>query len=153
MSAAEVATPLFTVREGRPSDHALVFSSWLGSDRFSSQGQSCQRVYQAEQERTVRDILARPGVTLRVACASDDEDALLGWSVTSDAGPVPCVFYVYVKKGTRRLGVASSLLAPLLGKRCDYTHQLVTRGEKKGGVFVPLCPPRAWSFNPYRNFR
>jgi hypothetical protein len=146
VSAAEVAAPLFTVREGRASDHALVFSSWLGSDRFSRQGQSCARVYQAEQERLVRDILARPGVTLRVACAPDDDDALLGWSVTAPAGPVPCIHYCYVKKGMRRLGVASALLGDLVTKRCEFTHQPVIHHKD-------FRPPSAWTFNPYRNHR
>jgi GNAT superfamily N-acetyltransferase len=132
----------FTMREGRPGDHALVFSSWLGSDRFSRAGQACSRVYQDEQERLVRDILARPGVILRVAVLPDDDDAILGWSVTAPAASV--VHYVYVKKGVRRGGIASALLGDMLGRRCEYTHQ---------PVIHPFRAPSVWVFNPYRNFR
>jgi hypothetical protein len=145
---------LFTVREGRAGDHALVFSSWLGSDRFSRAGQACSRVYQQEHERVVRGILARAGVLLRVAALPDDDDGILGWAVIAPAERT--VFYVYVKRGVREKRIASTLLGDMLGGACHYTHQPVVQGRKvKRGdreVFEPLCPPRNWVFDPYRNY-
>lgn len=126
---------------------ALVFSSWLGSDRFSRIGQACQRVYQAEQERTIQEILARPGVKLNVACAPDDDDAILGWSVTAPGhSPYPLVYYVYTKRDVRSMGIAHALLGPLLLLRVEYTHQPLYHPKD-------VRPPHGWTFNPYRNFR
>ncbi len=145
-AAAPEVAPLFCIREGRKSDHAFVYSSWLGSDRFSRHGQSYARVYAAEQQRTIADILARSGVSLRTACALDDDDAIVGWSVTQDAGPLACVHYCYVKKGLRRMGVATALLATLLGKRCEFSHQPVIHNKD-------LRPPAGWTYNPTRAYR
>lgn len=158
MSAAESREPVFVVRPGRASDHAFVFSGWLGGDRFSPAGQSCARVYQVEQERLVGEILARPGAELRVACAPDDDDALFGWAVLAPSGELPCIHYVYVKKGLRRMGIASALVGELLMKRCEYSHQpvvapTVIREGGKAKSVTPFYPPRNWTYNPYRKFR
>ena len=152
MAAAPVV-PAFRLRPGHSGDLAFVYSSWLGGDRFSRAGQMCSHVYAAEHEQTAKEILQRSGVFLRVACLPDDEDALLGWSVTTEQGARPCVFYVYVKRGVRRQGLAAALIGAMAMRRCDYSHQPVVHGEKRDGVFVPLCPPPGWTFNPYRNFR
>jgi hypothetical protein len=136
----------FLVRLGHAGDHPFVLSSWLGSDRFSRTGQACPRVYNVEHERVVRAILARSTVVLRVACATDDEDALLGWAAMVPTGELPCVHYVYVKRGVRRSGIASALVAPLQSQRCEYSHQLVVRARD-------LRPPNLWTYNPYRSYR
>ena len=149
MSIAQIDEPsLFAIREGRPTDHAFVLSSWLGGDRFSRAGQACARVYSHEHERVARALLARDGVSLRTACATDDDDALLGWSLSEEPadGLTPCVFYVYVKKGARRLGIASALLGNLTTRRCDYSHQPLIHARD-------FRAPTAWTYNPYRNHR
>ena len=133
------------LRDSRPGDLALVFSSWLGSDAFSRAGQACARVYKREHERVVRAIIERPGVIIRVACCPDDEDAILGWACIQPGTEAVC-FYVYVKKGVREDGIARDLLGEMVAQHVEYTHQPVRHFKDKR-------PPAGWCFNPYRNHR
>lgn len=123
-----------------------MLDSWIGSDRFSRMGQACPQVHAEELERVVVEILARPDVSLRMAVLPDDDEAFLGWSVSSDVGPKPCVFYCYVKKHLRRNGIASGLLGSLVTQRCEYAFQPVIHARD-------FRPPRGFVFNPFRAYR
>jgi len=89
-------------------------------------------------KKLVRDILARPDTALLVACHPDDPDTILGWACT---GP-DVVFYVFVKRDVRRVGVASSLLAPYVEspREVVYTH----RGN--------IEPPPHFIYDHHRNY-
>ena len=92
----------FAIRLGRPSDLPFVVDSWAKRGRNPG-----ERIRDATAR--ARSILAHPSTVLRVAVLPDDEDAILGWAVITDAVPPRCR-YVYVRKDARGQGVAKVLL-------------------------------------------
>lgn len=134
---------LFSLRPGRETDFPFVVSSWLASDRHSPSGRDMGGLYYDTHRETVRRVLMR--AELRVACVPDSDDAIMGWAAVHAEGDTPAVFYVYVRRDARRLGIARSLLGELLSKPCDYTHRPV--------VHAPVKMPEGWRYNPVRNYR
>lgn len=130
---------LYDIRPGRETDHPFVISSWLASDRHSPAGRDMGERYASEHRETVKRILMR--AELRVACVVDTPDAILGWAVT---GP-DTVYYVYVRRDVRRLGIGRALVGDLAKGQLEYTHRPVTRGEMK--------LPEGWTYNVARNYR
>ncbi len=129
--------PLFAVREYRPeTDKAFVVSAWLANNRHSPATMGINGKVYLEGERAKIDRLLI-AYDVAVAHAPEDEEALLGFACT---GPRPVIHYVYVRASARRLGIARSLLARFVGKKCWRTHLPVMRG---------LMVPSEWVYNPY----
>lgn len=130
---------MFTVRPGTRDDYAFVIDSWLTSHEHSTVGQDARGVYYQRQKALIRAILARESTALRLAHAPGEPDAFLGWSCT--APTAKRVYYVYVKRDARQLGIATSLLegfdAPV-----TFCAKPVVRG---------LSVPRGWTYDPYAN--
>lgn len=147
--ASVVTDPLFRLRAGHAGDHPLVVDSWVKSYQGYALARDCEhcggagRIYRGNRflrghKRLVREILARPGAALLVACRPDDPDTILGWACT---GPGK-VFYVFVKKDVRRVGIAKALLAPYLDARNGgviYTHR------------CNLEAPAHWTYDHHAN--
>lgn len=137
----------FLLRPGRPSDYAYVVDTWLTSHAHSGIGREMLRggIYWSDYKPIVRALLGTQRLT--VACDPKDDDAILGWACTSGAPPGeldPRVYYVYVRGGGRRCGIARALLADFLAHPCTFTH-LPPHGK------LPI--PEAWQFDPERNTR
>lgn len=131
--------PLFFVRGGTSSDHQFVLASWVESDRHSPAARDVIDVHRQEHRALAERLVFSHSLT--VAHAPGDPDAILGWALTGDSGEV---YYVYVKRDARRLGIARALLGDLVSRPCVYTHRPVVRG---------ITLPEGWTYNPYRNWR
>lgn len=119
----------------RPEDHAFVLDSWLLSDRYSAAARDEGVGYMRRQKARIRGILARATTVGTVACGKDDDDAIVGWSVTCPRMRV--VYYVFVRPEVRRQGLGTLLLGrglrlandrPLAETACTFTHRPVVRG-------------------------
>lgn len=145
---ALAALSAFGLRAGRPRDEALVYASWIASDRFSRAGYANRRVYEDEQRRTIRELLARDGTTLLIAHDPEDDDAIIGWALVEPNVSPPVVHYVYVKKAIRGTGVARALLVRygLPSVPCHFTHQPVIHQKEKR-------LPKGWVYNQARAYR
>jgi GNAT superfamily N-acetyltransferase len=125
----------YALRPAQPADAVYVMHSWLRSYESSAVARDMGRSYYLSHERTIRRILERADVL--VACLEDDPETIVGYAVT---GP-ETVFYVYVKKDFRRLGIARALLAPYLELATIYTH--------KSARALPV--PASWVYVPGAN--
>ena len=139
-------TPLFLLRAGHAGDHPFVVDSWVKSYQSYALSRDCEhcnnagRIYRGNRflrghKRLIRDILARSGTALLVACHPDDPEPILGWACSENG----VLHYVFVKKDVRRVGVASALLAPF-GAGTVYTHR------------CNLTPPVDWVYDHHRAY-
>lgn len=84
----------------------------------------------------VRDLLNRPNCRVRLAVLSDDQDVVLGFSVTRGS----TLDYVHVLSDFRRQGIGKLLVPPGI----DTITHLTRTGLTIWGSKYPK-----WSFNPY----
>lgn len=143
--------PAATMTESRPEipiairglespDLDLVFSSWLSTYRYSPSVRSIPNGrYFAGQHLRIERLIERGAVLLAVN--PHDPAQVYGWCCT-EGTENPAVHYVCVKSTYQRMGVASRLLAPLLGLVAEYTHRT--------GLVQELPIPRTWTYDPYR---
>lgn len=94
----------YAIRLGRPSDLPYVVDTWIKKGRNPDESLSAATA-------RVRAVLAHHDSMLRVACLSDDDDAILGWATIDIGRSPPELHYVYVRKDARKQGIAKSLLA------------------------------------------
>lgn len=113
MSQPAVPELPIVIRDVRPSDLALVSSSWKKSLRSSSPALS-DGAYFRLMNAVAEEVLSG-APTIRVACSPVDDDVILGWLCASatDAGIV--LWAGYTVAAYRRQRVAKRLLADVLG--------------------------------------
>jgi GNAT superfamily N-acetyltransferase len=130
--------PLVTFRANAPGDEALIMDSWLTSYyRSPWAGVVPNNRYQEITREAVKQLRDRGAVFL-VAARRDDPDQVLGWICFEALDDGRVVHYLYVKPGTRRMGVASELLrraAP--GGRDFYTFRTRASRYFKDWTWAP----------------
>lgn len=159
----------FRIRAGREVDRPLIHESWQSSWSQTAIGREMGATYVSDQKALVNAILARPRTEVRVAVSQDDDDAIFGWAVLGDLKTlIPLVYFVYVKRTSRRLGIATALLADLRERQVIMTHKphqrAIDHWDANGKKVVTACPddpngigdlipkPKLWNFNYYRNW-
>jgi hypothetical protein len=126
---------LISIRPGVKADEAMIYSSWLKGLRYGNSWfeQIEQESYFETYHRVINQILHKPDVQVRVACLKEDEDVILGYSVSEPQ----LLHWVFVKPDWRRIGLARDLVAK------DITT--VTHMTKLG----KLCKPDHVNFKPF----
>lgn len=130
--------PEMAMRAGHDGDHPFVRESWLQSDKHSLAGRDEGEGYMRRVKGRINAILAR--AELRIVCDRDSPEAILGWAVVAKG----IVYYVYVRPEVRRLNIAKTLVADMLGEAATYTHRPVIRG--------PLPIPKLWHYDRTPNY-
>lgn len=134
------------IREARPEDEAVIFSTWLKSFRYGEDPKTpCEdAIFFGYHRPLILRIIERAGTQVAVATLPDDTKTVLGWAV---AEPPSVLHYVYVKAPFRRLRVASRLLGRLgvdLSKPCQYSHRTKFLVQAAASARWPRL-----TFNPY----
>lgn len=133
--------PEIPTRLGNEDDLSYVVDCWVHHMVRISPGERPAREWKKWAIRAV----SGDQMTVRVACAPDDEDAIIGFAVLEVArGPVPpCVHFVYVRDKARRCGVATELLRDVLSQaKVEYTGTPLERN-------LPI--PKGWRINAMRS--
>lgn len=139
MSAAEQLQPKFRVRAMVANDRNFVIKSWMVNAGMSARGRDAGKAFDTEHRDRILEALQR--CSMRVACATDDDDAILGFACVDTTLPAPVVHYVYVRNEARRNGIARAMLSDVEGAPLvEFSHKpaMAWRG------------PAAWKYNPYR---
>ncbi len=99
---------LVAIRGGRESDLPFIYSTWLKNLRYGNSWFEAidQEVYYDVYHNVIEQVLASPGVTVKVACLRDDPEVILGYSVFKG----PRLDYVFVKSAWRGIGIAKLLV-------------------------------------------
>ena len=87
-------------RIGWPSDYGYIIDTWIRTKYRDPFGK-----WHDEKEK-LRPLLTLNSTKIVVACLPDDDDAIMGWLVSSSE----VLQYVYVRKDVRKLGLASQML-------------------------------------------
>jgi GNAT superfamily N-acetyltransferase len=95
-------------RDKVEGDIPFIFASWLKGLRFGNDwyGLIDSKVYFKVYHEFIEMLLAKPDVTVKVACMKDTPDVILGYAVYSGSR----LDWVYVKDRWRGLGVAKDLI-------------------------------------------
>lgn len=122
------------VRQASPDDISFILATWLkGYYHGNAFWQDVDRdLYFAKYKEVVLQLLATANVS--VACLSDDNDVILGYSVHK--GDV--LHWMFIKKAWRKIGLAK-LLIPHAGIK-EVTHL-----TKIGRALLP----KEWKYNPF----
>lgn len=98
---------LVTIRVAEQSDEPLIFATWLKGLRYANDWfeQIDQQIYYREYHKVIELILQRSRTL--IACLKDDEDVILGYSVTEPK----VLHWVFVKPAWRGIGLLHDLVA------------------------------------------
>lgn len=129
-------------RLAMPGDAAFIADSWLRSYRKSAD-HIPGPVYYAEHRHVIEGLL--PKCTVQIAHHAEDVHQILGWCAVQrialqSGNSVWALHYCYVKQPFRRLGIASRLLAGLVGAGDFCSHQTAAGAavaRRLGLVFNP----------------
>lgn len=128
---------LIAIRDGAPKDREFIFATWLRGLRFGNDWFTLidAKIYFSIYHRVIEALLASPHVSIKVACLKDDPDVILGYSVSRGTK----LDWVFVKKAWRKVGIAKSLMPPII--------TYVTHVTKVGKSILQKYPKV--SFNPF----
>lgn len=138
----------FVVREGRPDDANLIYSSWLNSYRDAYLSKHVAKTpYFAGQHAIIDKIFKSPACRVYIAAAPDDADHVLGYAVWEESSVGPIIHFIYVKLSFRNFKIGTTLFDMIRAKcpgRPIYTH--LPKGADK------LLAGKNLEFNPYLAF-
>ena len=105
-----MSDPPVAIRPAESTDLGFIIDTWRRSHGGpSSPLWSFDRdVYFHLMSRHIKALMREPDAMSLVACAPDDPDTVVGWSVITGG----TLHYVYVREALRKHGVARKLLAP-----------------------------------------
>lgn len=125
-------------RPVQPNDINFLYSTFLrgtyyGNDFYKKID---KKAFFEHYERVLAHMLAKPTLTIRVACLADEPDIILGW--TAYEGET--LHFSYTKDAWRQKGIAKSLLQ-------DANINTVTHLTKIGD---DIRSRKGWKFDPFR---
>lgn len=117
----------------------MILSKWLRSLKFSNDYFKLidNDSFFAHYNVFIRRILSLPDTQVRLAVLSDDDDVVLGWSVSR--GEI--LDYVHVHKNMRKIGIGSALIPDRTKSVTHMTRPAMAIWQSKYSHFV---------FNPFQ---
>jgi len=108
---------LITVRDFAVGDEAFILSTWLKGLLYG--GDQVYRripkdIYFSNQHKLIERILTSPQAEIRLAVLKEDPDVILGYSVYRVLESAFVLDWVFVKKEWRGVGIAKSLMPPIV---------------------------------------
>jgi len=117
-------------REGKPSDSAFIFSSWLASYRNAMRAMP-RSYYYAGQHSRIESLLARSRCV--VAVPTDDPDLIAAYLVFNHLA----VHWIYTRQSMRKMGIGSAMLNFLVLEPFFYTHRTTSWLDHRRGTYNP----------------
>lgn len=120
----------------------LVYSRWMRSLRYGNDffKMADSDTYYQAYERYIQVLLRKPNTLVRLAVLADDEDVVLGFSISRSSTEEHILDYVHVHKDCRKLGIARKLVPNDID---TITHVTKTGLSIWGSKFSH------WKFNPF----
>ena len=100
------------------SDKNFIYKTWLRGLYYGDDwvGEIQDSIFYPNYNDVIDEIFSRPTVQINMAVLKDDEDVILGYSVSEPLNSV--LHWVFVKKSWRRIGIAKMLI--------DFEPSIVT---------------------------
>lgn len=131
---------MIEIRGAEANDIAFIYSSWLRGLRFGNAYFESMNsdAYYASKKEEIAAILCKPDVSVRVACASDDRELILGY-VVAEIAEDTSVVWIWVRPAMRQKGLATRLCEGLHVKSVgNVTKMIEGILKKKNLVFKPV---------------
>jgi hypothetical protein len=118
--------------------HPMIYSRWLRSLRFGNPlfKKVDSKEYYKNYHAYLESVLKKPDCKVRLAVLSDDDDVVLGFSVSR--GEI--LDYVNVHTHHRMLGIGTALIPPDIKV---FTHVTIA------GLEIWQRKHKDWKFNPF----
>lgn len=131
---------MIEVRGAEPNDINFIYSTFLrglyhGNDYFGSMDSDA---FFASKKEEITAILCKPDVSVRVACAADDRELILGYVIAQIADE-SSVVWVWVRPAMRQRGIAKQLCHGLrISSVGNMTKMIEGIVKKKDWKFCPV---------------
>jgi hypothetical protein len=138
---------LVKIRVARPEDENFIAVTWLkglynGNDAIVDESRRMGsiyreidwRVYADGYRRILSGILSRDTTNVFVACLTEDDDVIVGYSVIENNR----LHWVFVKQAWRKIGIANSLVPKEVTTVTHLTNIGRTIRAKRGYQFNPF---------------
>jgi len=147
---------VLAVRTATDRDLPFIKAGWLNSFRDGRTVRGVPNsIYFRMQDKVTSHLLARSLCV--VACDQDEPDELHGFLCCEIAEGIPTVHYVFVRQGSRRMGVAQRLLSAFLSQEQDPTMVVYTADTPQ---WYPVLRNRekeylgvSWVYDPFMVWR
>lgn len=133
-------------RDYKEGDAPCVYSCWRDALWYGRKHEKASAdSFYRNTTKKIKKLIKDQGASLRIACLSDDQDHIIGFSVKTNRGS--CLEFIYVKKDYRGQGVARLLSAPFdevanpstkIGESIVKNKNLKVRGETHGKAQSPI---------------
>lgn len=125
------------IRSGKAEDYPFIVSTWLKGQHFGNDWFAAidKNAFYTNYSRYIDNLVAKS--TVLVACLSEDEDVILGYSISSSQA----LHWVFVKKPWRGQGIAKSLVVGPISVITSITKPGLAIAKKQGWKFDP------WNLN------
>ncbi len=110
-----MSSEIVTIRPWKVGDENFILSTFLrglyyGNDWFR---EIPKDIFMSHYHRVVERLLSHPGTAVRVACLREDEDVIVGYSISRPLQDGTSILdFVFVKSAWRKAGIGRSLLPP-----------------------------------------
>lgn len=124
------------IREGLPSDHNFIYSTWLNGLYYGNSWFKLtpKHEFMKFYHQIIERLLARSAI--RIACLKEDRDVILGYAVIE--GNV--LHWTHTKPAWRKLKIARNLTITNGITSCTHLTDLA--------VFI-FSKQKDWEFNPF----
>lgn len=106
----ELSKKLIIIRPGAAGDINFIFATWLNGLRYGSDfyGLVDKASYFKNYHEVIKNIIERPTASILVACLTDDNDTIIGYSISEPT----ILHWVFTKPVWRKLGIGKDLIPP-----------------------------------------
>lgn len=129
----------YEIRGPQENDVNFILATWLKGFFYGTNWLNRnvdQDLFFKQYNEIAKGILIRPGVKISVCCLRDDDDVILGYSISEG----DCLHWIFVKESWRKMGIGGLLLPPGLK---EFSH-LTDLGLELNKMKMNL------KFNPFK---
>ncbi len=128
---------LITIRDFTANDKNLIFATFLRGLYFGESWFSLidKKIFMEHYHKVIEYILAKPSVSIKIACLKEDADTVLGYAIFESEK----LHWVFVKRPWRGIGIAKDLVPSNVTTVTHLTKVGLSIIYKKGLAFNPFA--------------
>lgn len=121
-------TAAYIIRKATAADRNFIFATWLRGLYYGDTwfNRISKPIFMENYHKIIERLIDNPNTVVRVACLADDNDVILGYSVSrilNFGNNVAVVDWVFVKSAWRKIGIGKKLL-PDQARACTHLTTL-----------------------------
>lgn len=127
---------LVKIRDFSPSDKNFILATFLRGLFYGESWFSLidKKIFMEHYHKVVEYILNKPGISIKIACLSEDADVILGYAIYENDK----LHWTFVKKNWRNIGIAKDLVPSNITTVTHLTKVGLSIIHKKSLQFNPF---------------